>query len=77
MNAPSREAKGGSRTRQQHPSETGLPGGLLFGVTEDDIAALPPDEFQEVWTALGKVALARAKSNRQQVESANDAEAGE
>jgi hypothetical protein len=39
--------------------------GLLFGVTEDDIAALEPGDFKAVWDALGKVALARANSRRQ------------
>src|SRR6266568_1160025 len=38
--------------------------GLLFGVTEEDIAALDEADFKEVWTALGKVALARARSRR-------------
>ena len=46
-------------------------GGLLFGVTEDDIAALPPEEFEEVWAALGKVALARATAKRSQSHVAN------
>lgn len=36
--------------------------GLLFGVTEDDINALSQDEFEEVWSALGKVARARARA---------------
>ena len=39
--------------------------GLLFGVTEGDIAALAEDEFAEVWTALGKVARARARKSQQ------------
>jgi hypothetical protein len=34
--------------------------GLLFGVSESDIAALDPADFDEVWTALGKIARARA-----------------
>jgi Family of unknown function (DUF5343) len=36
--------------------------GLLFGVTEDDIASLDEADFTEVWTALGKVARARARA---------------
>lgn len=35
---------------------------LLFGVTVEDIAALPDDEFTTVWEALGKIAQARARS---------------
>jgi len=34
----------------------------LFALTEDDIAVLSNEEFDEVWTALGKVARARAKA---------------
>jgi hypothetical protein len=42
--------------------------GVLFGVTEDDVAVLGEAEFNEVWTALGKVARARAQAKRQAVE---------
>jgi hypothetical protein len=35
---------------------------LLFGVTVEDIGALTPDDFNTVWGALGKIALARAQS---------------
>lgn len=38
---------------------------LLFSVTEDDINALTEEEFNEVWTALGKVARARARTKKQ------------
>jgi hypothetical protein len=38
---------------------------LLFGVTEADISALTESEFEEVWTALGKVARARARARVQ------------
>lgn len=41
---------------------------LLFGVTTEDIAALPPEEFDAVWGALGKIARARAQS----LQAAND-----
>jgi hypothetical protein len=34
----------------------------LFAVSDSDIAALGDDEFAEVWTALGKVARARARA---------------
>ena len=37
----------------------------LFEVSEDDIAALDEDDFEEVWTALGKVARARARAAHQ------------
>jgi hypothetical protein len=48
--------------------------GLLFGVTEDDIAALPSGEFNEVWAALGKIALARARAKKQAMEQATSAQ---
>ena len=41
---------------------------LLFGVTEDDIGALSEDEFEEVWSALGKVARARARTKEEPVQ---------
>ena len=41
---------------------TPQPSSLLFGVTVEDIAALPADEFDAVWAALGKVAKARANN---------------
>jgi hypothetical protein len=43
--------------------ETPVTSGLLFGVTESDIAALPDSDFDAVWAALGKVARARAKAS--------------
>jgi hypothetical protein len=48
---------------------------LLFGVTEDDITALPEEDFNEVWTALGKVAKARAKAKAQRTERSDDEDA--
>lgn len=48
------------------------PAALLFGVTEDDIAALTEDEFTAVWAALGKVARARSRGR-----AVADSEAGE
>jgi hypothetical protein len=38
------------------------PSPLLFGVTVDDIGALEPEQFTEVWSALGVIARARAMS---------------
>jgi len=35
---------------------------LLFGVTDEDIGSLDESEFDEVWSALGKVARARARA---------------
>ncbi len=46
--------------------------GLLFGVTEDDIADLPTEEFDEVWAALGKLALARSKAKRNREEQVTE-----
>jgi hypothetical protein len=54
-----------------------LDSNLLFGVTEADIAALSPEEFNEVWTALGKVARARATAQRRQVEEQREEESEE
>jgi hypothetical protein len=34
-------------------------------VTEEDINALPEEEFDEVWAALGKVAKARSRATRE------------
>ncbi len=48
---------------QQSPATSGL----LFGVTEADIAALDESDFNTVWAALGKVARARSLSARQAV----------
>jgi len=45
---------------------------LLFGVTEDDIGALSDTEFQEVWSALGKVARARARAKEETNEEATE-----
>jgi hypothetical protein len=36
---------------------------MLFGVTNDDIAALDDNDFIEVWAALGKVARARSRAS--------------
>lgn len=54
--------------------QTSLPPGLLFGVSEDDIGALDPKDFQAVWDALGKVALARATSRKAAREAARQPE---
>jgi len=50
--------------------------GLLFGLTEEDVAVLEEDDFQEVWTALGKVARARARAKHQPADQAVPAEPG-
>jgi hypothetical protein len=42
------------------PAPTSAPG-ILFGVSEADVALLDDQDFQEVWDALGKVARARAR----------------
>lgn len=41
------------------------PAGLLFGVTDDDIALLGDDQFEQVWHALGVVARTRARAQHQ------------
>jgi hypothetical protein len=48
---------------------------LLFGVTEDDINALPEDEFDQVWAALGKVAKARSRATREREQAKAEAAA--
>jgi hypothetical protein len=52
------------------PTTTGsLPGvAMLFGVTEEDIAELDEGQFQDVWTALGTVARARANARKRAAE---------
>jgi len=58
--ASARQGKAGQRLG--HPQrQDPAPNGLLFGVSEADIAKLSEDEFDEVWAALGKVARARAR----------------
>lgn len=65
---PARKSTPPTRKNEVHRQDEGNNGvvanasGLLFGVTERDIAALPREEFEEVWSALGKVARARALS---------------
>ncbi len=51
-------------TTRQQPTAPEGPAGLLFGVTIEDIGALPPEEFDTVWSALGKIAKARAASQK-------------
>ncbi|MBA7557284.1 hypothetical protein ES705_50030 [subsurface metagenome] len=38
---------------------------LVFGISEDDIGVLNEEEFDEVWSALGKVARARARAKQE------------
>lgn len=56
---PARPTTG--RGTVQPPANGASPGNLLFGVTVDDIAVLSDDEFTTVWSALGKIARARAR----------------
>jgi hypothetical protein len=60
-----KEERGGGSARE----------GTLFGVSEEDIDVLSESEFEELWTALGKVARARARAKRQPPEAG--AETGE
>jgi Family of unknown function (DUF5343) len=46
------------------------PTGLLFGVTDDDIALLGDEQFEQVWAALGVVARTRAQAHHQQAKEA-------
>lgn len=75
----------GNATPRRRPSAPPVPGkleqpaptNLLFGVTVEDIAALPESEFASVWEALGKVARARARAAQRQEESPTPEEEGE
>lgn len=50
----------------------------LFSITEYDVAILDESEFAEVWTALGKVARARARARmRQAVPEGEDEKSGQ
>jgi hypothetical protein len=52
--------------KELRPERSGGGGsGLLFGVTDADVASLSEDEFDELWKALGKVARARARPKPQ------------
>ena len=63
--------------RKHQPDRSGAEG-LMFGVTEEDIAALSDEEFDTVWDALGTVARARAKARISQTASDNtDADGGD
>ena len=50
---------------------------LLFGVTDDDIALLGDDQFEEVWRALGVVARARAQAHQQRMREDQASDEGE
>jgi pantothenate synthetase len=68
--AQPRQASGSTASRTMGQPAPGVPpqiSGLLFGVTEDDIAVLNEKDFDEVWSALGKVAKARAKATRERL----------
>lgn len=59
-----------------------LPANLLFTVTDEDVSVLTDDEFAAVWSALGKVARARALARsspapQDSAESDSDAEEGD
>ena len=67
--AKSSASRAASATRASAPLPTDslqqpIATNLLFGVTVDDIAALPEADFKAVWDALGKVAQARARNAR-------------
>lgn len=59
---PKARPQGAKRRSEASGGRVPLPEGILFGVTEEDVAALTEEDFREVWTALGKVARARALS---------------
>jgi hypothetical protein len=55
------EMQKGRATGNSPADGPGPPPGLLFGLTLEDAAALPQDDFEEVWSVLGKVIRARAQ----------------
>jgi hypothetical protein len=66
--APSSAASRGTQrqgAQKQRAQDEQAPGEILFGLTEEDVAVLGETEFNEVWTALGKVARARARAKHQ------------
>jgi hypothetical protein len=74
-----RTSGAGKRLRQrqvQHNNgSSDSSAGTRFMLTDDDIAVLNDDEFNEVWSALGKVARARARKAVPQAEPAPDGDA--
>lgn len=59
-----KQREGGGKPVVEHSAPAPQTPELLFGVTVEDIAALPSEEFDAVWAALGKVAKARATATR-------------
>jgi hypothetical protein len=56
------------------PADREQPAGLVaFGISDADLAALPDEEFDAVWDALGKLARARAKAARDAKSDAQEA----
>jgi hypothetical protein len=63
---PSGRRQGASHKDVLPPGGHSLtPTGLLFGVTEEDAGLLSDAEFEEVWSALGRIARARAQARQQ------------
>jgi hypothetical protein len=52
-------------------------GTIAFGVTETDLAGLADEDFDAVWSALGKLARSRAEAARRASAAANPPNAGE
>lgn len=62
--ASSSKPKGGKKGqhKQKPPPPPPPQPAALMGITEEDIALLDEDEFQDLWRALGNVARARGKA---------------
>ncbi len=71
---------GGRRVREVDSRGGGEPPsvdrGLLFGVTEADLRKLSEEEFDEVWTALGKVAKTVTRARTRPTTEASQRDAG-
>lgn len=62
---------------QQQAFEASPAGAVAFGITDADLAALPASEFDAVWTALGKLARARAEAARDKARSKSESNGGD
>jgi hypothetical protein len=76
---PERKPAAPATPRREVTPPPSAPTGLLFGVTDDDIALLGDEQFDQVWQALGVVARTRAQAHHQRAKEApsTDSEKGD
>lgn len=70
---PSGPPKATEQTVAPQSTQSATPG-VLFGITESDIAALSETDFADLWSALGKVARARGRKQADSSQSLPDEE---